>query len=113
MENSGSDLWGSKGTLDRGPYAVLGAVLFALKHNVDRFVASAFFARPWSPFNYVQIPGENVQIHALKRDDILFFGTLAAIALPFVVLGVWLTVRRLRAAGLPLWLVALFFVPVL
>jgi hypothetical protein len=36
-----------------------------------------------------------------------------AIALPFIWIGVVLTLRRLRDIGWPLWLVALFFVPFL
>jgi hypothetical protein len=37
--------------------------------------------------------------------------TLVALALPFIWFGVTMTVRRLRSAGLPLWLAALFFAP--
>ena len=40
-----------------------------------------------------------------------FYATLLATALPFIWLGVVLTVRRLRDANLPLWLVLLFFLP--
>src|SRR5436309_15568531 len=35
------------------------------------------------------------------------------VSLPFIWIGITLTVRRLRDAGLPLWLVVLFFVPML
>ena len=43
--------WG--GTLDRGPYAAVAIALFALKHNIDRFVAFGLFDRPWSLFYYI------------------------------------------------------------
>jgi uncharacterized membrane protein YhaH (DUF805 family) len=112
MDNAPSGSSWTDGTLDRGPYAAAGALLFAIKHNVDRFVASAFFNRSWSPFNYVLIPGENVQIGSLGHQDLVFYGTFALVALPFILAGVVLTLRRLRAAGLPAWLVVLFFVPV-
>jgi hypothetical protein len=36
---------------------------------------------------------------------------LWGVALPFIAVGVWLTLRRLVDARLPLWFVALFFVP--
>ena len=45
--------------------------------------------------------------------DLPLYATLAAVAVPFVWAGVFLTLRRLRDAGLPVWLVALFFVPFL
>ena len=50
-------------------------------------------------------------IFSLDRDDQVFFSTMFALALPFLVVGVVLTVRRLRDADWPLWLVALFFAP--
>ena len=43
------------------------------------------------------------------RDDQIFYATMLALALPFLVVGVVLTVRRLRDAGWPLWLVLFFF----
>jgi hypothetical protein len=43
----------------------------------------------------------------------VFAGMLLILALPFIWLGVTLTVQRLRDAGQPLWLVVLFFVPVI
>ena len=47
-----SDLWRWEGTIGRGPYALIGLIGFALKHNIDRFVASFLFGREWGPFNY-------------------------------------------------------------
>ena len=44
-------------------------------------------------------------------DDLRYWETLGAVAVPFVALGVMLTSRRLRDAGLSRWLVLLFFVP--
>jgi len=39
MKITFGDLWRSSGTIDRGPYALIGLIGFALKHNLDRFVA--------------------------------------------------------------------------
>jgi len=47
-----ADLWRPSGTLDRGTYALVGLLGFALKHNLDRFVAAYGFHRPWTLFNY-------------------------------------------------------------
>lgn len=108
-----SDFWCWDGTIDRGPYVLIGVVLFALKHNLDRFTASLLFHRPWSLFNYL-IPSEAVlNVTQLSHEDRKFYLTLVATALPFIYIGVMLTVRRLRATHLPTWLVVFFFLPLL
>lgn len=104
------DLWRWEGTVGRGRYAATGLILFALKHNIDRIVAHTVFGRPWSFFNYLA-PGGTVR--ALGPEELRFYGTLLALALPFIWIGVAMTVRRLRAAGLPTWLVPIFFLPVI
>jgi uncharacterized membrane protein YhaH (DUF805 family) len=101
--------WG--GRLDRGPYAAAGVLLFALKHNVDRAVAIVGFDRPWSLFYYLW-PSDAARITSMPAEDARFYSTLLAIAIPFIYIGTLLTTKRLRAAKLPAWLVALFFVPV-
>jgi hypothetical protein len=101
--------WGGK--LDRGPYAAVGLLLFALKHNIDRAVAIFGFDRQWSLFYYLS-PSDAARITSLPREDIRFYSTLLAIAIPFIYVGTLMTTKRLRSARLPGWLVALFFVPV-
>lgn len=107
-----SDLWRWYGTVDRGTYALVGVAGFALKHNLDRLVASAVFHRPWSLFNYLIPLDKALRVTALSKEDALFLATMVAIALPFIWVGVALTLRRLRAVGLPAWLVVVFFLPV-
>lgn len=107
-----SDLWTWQGTIDRGRYAFWGVLLFAVKHNLDRLVASWVFHKPWGIFNYL-LPGAAFSLLDLPPSDRIFFAEMVAMALPFIWCGVALTLRRLRDAGLPLPLVALFFVPVL
>lgn len=104
-----SDLWRWDGAVDRGPYVIFGVTLFALKHNIDRIVSAAVFKQPWSLFNYL-IPGEAV-VTDIPREKVTFYATLLALAIPFIYTGVVLTLRRLRSAGLPVALVALFFLP--
>ena len=108
-----SDLWRWEGTIDRGPYALIGVIGFVLKHNLDRFIASFVFHRPWDIFNYWIPPGKAIQIGALSKDEAAFLMTMVAMALPFIWVGVVLTLKRLRAARLPSWLVTFFFVPFL
>jgi len=106
-----SDLWRWDGTIGRGPYALIGVIGFAIKHNLDRLVASLVFHRRWDLFNYWIPPTRAVRITALPRQDASMLATLLALALPFIWAGVVLTLRRLRAIGLPIWLVVIFFLP--
>jgi uncharacterized membrane protein YhaH (DUF805 family) len=90
-------------------YVGVGVVLFAIKHNLDRIIAT-IYGYPWHIFNYwVFRTPEGVT--ALNLDGAKFYATLLAVAFPFIWVGVLLTIRRLRDANLPLWLVILFFLP--
>jgi hypothetical protein len=113
MRTTFADLWRPGGTVGRGTYAVVGAVAFVLKNNLDRFVAAHFFHQYWGFVNY-WVPLRDVgRITQLRGHDAIFLETMMAIALPFVWLGVVMTLKRLRSAGLPLALVTLFFIPFL
>ncbi len=93
------------GTMKRGPYGLWGLGLLILKYNLDRFLATMVFHRTWHPLDYI-LPGN------LFEQDLQFCAWMVVIGLPFAWVGVVLTLRRLRDAGLPLYLVVLFFVPV-
>lgn len=108
-----SDLWRPDGTVDRGRYALIGCVLFAVKHNLDRFVATFLFGRPWDLFSYLRGPGPAESGAPLGGNEALFYATMVVLALPFIWTGVALTIRRLRDAGWPVGLMVLFFVPFL
>ncbi|HLV87533.1 MAG TPA: hypothetical protein VKV39_11185 [Candidatus Sulfotelmatobacter sp.] len=113
MKTSFADLWRPQGTIDRGPYALIGIFGFALKHNLDRVVASYAFHRPWDLFNYWVPVRDVVRITSLGGDEARFLATMVAMALPFIWVGVTLTIKRLRSAGLSPQLALLFFVPFL
>ena len=111
MKFSAGQLLRPTGTVDRGPYVIIGLLGFAIKHNLDRLVAWLAFHRPWDLFNY-WVPIRNVaHITQLSRDEQRFLACMMLLALPFIWIGVVLTVQRLRSANLPPKLVALFFVP--
>ncbi len=98
------DLWTWHGRVGRVRYLATGLILFALKYNLDRIVAGVF-GYSWSVINYE---------YALEEaHGASFYIALVAVALPFIWIGVVLTLRRLRDANLPLWGVMLFFVPFL
>jgi hypothetical protein len=107
-----SDLWSWQGTVDRGPYLLLGTLLMLIKFVLDWTLAALVFGRNWHPFHYLMLPHQAARIDQLSFEDRIFYGALLLLALPFVWSGVVLTLRRLRATGLPLALVVLFFVPV-
>jgi uncharacterized membrane protein YhaH (DUF805 family) len=98
------------GSISGKPYLLVGLLLTAAKIAIDHTVADRFFGRTWTPWRYV-FPGELLSLENLPREDRNYYVTMAAIALPFVIIGVNLTYRRLRDAGLPVWLVPLFFLP--
>jgi uncharacterized membrane protein YhaH (DUF805 family) len=107
-----SDLWTWQGTVGRVPYLLLGTVLMVIKYALDYLVAFLFFDRTWRPFDYLMLPSQVGRIDQLSFEDRLFYASLLLMALPFVWSGVALTLRRLRATGLPRPLVVLFFIPV-
>jgi uncharacterized membrane protein YhaH (DUF805 family) len=98
-----------RGRIGRARYLVSGLILLALKHNIDRVLATLFGYR-WDFFNYwaLDAPGNILE---LQPDHTKFYTVLLVIALPFIWAGITLTLRRLRDANLPLWLVAFFFIP--
>lgn len=108
-----SDLWRWDGTIDRGPYVLLGLLCFVIKHAVDRLVAALVFSRPWQPWSYFVAPEKAMRAAFVGGEDVVFWAVMVALALPFIWIGVVLTLRRLRSVGLPTWLLAVFFVPFL
>jgi uncharacterized membrane protein YhaH (DUF805 family) len=113
MANRFVDIWRWQGTIDRKSYAIAGCSAFVLKYFLDKFVAFAVFGRQWFLWSYWQPLGPDVRVNAIHPDTRTFAATLLVLALPFIWLGVTLTVQRLRDAGQPLWLVVLFFIPVI
>jgi uncharacterized membrane protein YhaH (DUF805 family) len=99
-------------TLDRQPYFWWGCALMAIKYNLDRAIALVGFNRSWYFWNYIK-PNGFAAIDALPPDDKKFYFILLITSLPFLIAGIFLTLRRLRSAGLPLALCLLFFVPVI
>jgi uncharacterized membrane protein YhaH (DUF805 family) len=105
------DLWSWHGKIGRGRYLATGLILFVVKHNLDRILA-AVAGYPWSPISYWVFMAPN-GVMSLNPADAMFYVALLLFAIPFMWVGVVLTLRRLRDAELPLWLVMLFFVPFL
>jgi hypothetical protein len=103
-------LWNWTGTTGRVAYVSWGLGLMTLKYFIDHAVA-AFFHAHWTWLSYW------APLRALGPLDPVaeraFLMALLAVALPFIAVGVVLTLRRLRDVGWPLWMVGLFFLPAL
>jgi uncharacterized membrane protein YhaH (DUF805 family) len=97
------------GRIGRAAYAAVGTTLVVVKYGLDRLVADAF-GRDWDYFDYWT--PSSYALRDLPRGQWSFFAALLGLSLPFLAVGLALTSRRLRDVGLPLWLLALFFVPV-
>ena len=105
-----SDLWRWDGRVSRSTYAIVGLVGVAVKHNLDRLVASSFLGYNNS-FNYWVPLGKAAQLDHLSDTEARFLATLLLASIPFIWVGVAMTVKRLRDAGQPVWLVVFFFAP--
>jgi len=105
-----ADLWRWDGRVSRAAYATVGLVGVAIKHNLDRLIASAFLGHNNS-FNYWAPLGKAARLDHLTATEAKFLTTLLLASIPFIWVGVAMTVKRLRDAGQPVWLVVLFFVP--
>jgi len=106
------NLWQWQGRVSRATFAIVGAVAFVLKFLVDWTIVTQWFHRPWSLLNYWRPFGSITGVHSLSLENRIFAGTMLFVALPFIWLGLAMTVKRLRDAGQPTWLAALFFAPV-
>ncbi len=107
------DLWRWRGRVDRQTYAWVGITAFAIKHLLDWQITQHFmhdnsglFFNYWAPF------GARVQILNLTEYQTEFLATMLLTAMPFIWLGLAMTAKRLREAGVPVWLAAIFFVPI-
>ena len=98
-----------KGEIGRSVYAFTGIALFLVKWNLDRFIApSLLFEAFPSPLHYLQ-PDFSLEVPAneLSNNALL----MLAMALPFIYVGIVLTVKRLRALHWPIFACVLFFIP--
>jgi uncharacterized membrane protein YhaH (DUF805 family) len=109
------DLFGLKGGVARRRYLVAGLVLFAIKYALDFLLTTVVFHRQWKWFPYLDPLGEIGGMRGIMRGevDVHYPLSMWALALPFIWVGTAMTSRRIRSAGLPGWLVILFFVPIL
>ncbi len=103
-----TDIIKISGEINRRDFLIWGIALFAIKYNLDRFLAMLagrkwFFSEYWMQFDNTSGP--------YTDGDLKFYGFLIFLSLPFIWFGTLLTLKRLRNAALPGWLVICFFLP--
>ena len=94
-----ADLWRWDGKVSRGKYAAVGLIGVVIKHNLDRLIAGSFLGYEKSFFNYWAPLGKAARLDHLSSTETKFLATLLLFSIPFLWVGVAMTVRRLRDAG--------------
>src|SRR5207244_12123073 len=100
----------SRDPVDRRAYLQSGAALMLLKYTVDASLVWAFVGRWWTPLGYLN-PVWTLRQQLLRGAPDWLAPALVVWTLPFLWIGVSLTLRRAGGAGRPPWWWLLFFVP--
>jgi uncharacterized membrane protein YhaH (DUF805 family) len=95
----------------RGPFLAWGFGLAALKFAIDTALVYGFTGKTWSPLGYV-VPSVVLRQSAVGDAPGALHVLLALFALPFLWIGVSMSVRRAADAGVSPWWGAGFLVPV-
>jgi uncharacterized membrane protein YhaH (DUF805 family) len=105
-------LFGFELPVGRGLYAATGFSLMGLKYLFDAWLIGRVSEKPWMPWDYLS-PLVSSRLDFVKNssNSEVLLGILAASTLPFLWIGVSMTVRRAKDAGLAPELGLLFFVP--
>ncbi|HEV2751936.1 MAG TPA: SRPBCC family protein [Gemmatimonadales bacterium] len=106
-------LWFSwQDPVDRRTYLLHGAGLMLVKYAVDAAAVWVLAGRGWTPLDYAN-PVWSLRERLLRDGPAWLAPALVVWTLPFVWIGVSMTLRRAVDAGRSPWLALLFFVPYL
>jgi len=104
-------LWfGLEGRIDRRTYLLNGAFLMAVKFAGDAGMVRSATGRWWTPLDYLS-PSLVTRFEGGRPIPGGVLVPLALWALPFLWIGVSMSLRRIRDAGWSPWIVLFFFVP--
>ena len=98
--------------VSRRDYLIHGLALAALKYAVDAAVIYAATERFWMPLDYLRSAPFLLSPN-LSNPQRYFASWLVLWTLPFLWIGVSMTIRRLLDAGWSAWWALLFFVPLM
>jgi uncharacterized membrane protein YhaH (DUF805 family) len=112
MSSTASLLFGLRARVSRRQYLIWGFALAALKFAVDTGIVYAFTKKTWSPLGYV-LPSMILRDESVGSVPGAMHVLLVVAAMPFLWIGVTMSVRRAADAGVSPWLGVGFLVPVL
>jgi uncharacterized membrane protein YhaH (DUF805 family) len=97
-------------TVGRREYLLSGLALAAVKYTGDLFLVWRATGRVWNPLDYLS-PVSSLASHKLAGAPPGLLPALALWSLPFLWIGVSMSMRRALDAGRSAWLALLFFIP--
>lgn len=104
-------LWfGLSAPVSRRAYLLSGAGLMALKVALDNAIAFVATGQPWSPIAYV-LPFASLKTQAMPPTANTALAIMAVLTLPFLWVGVSMSIRRAADAGTSPWAGLFFLVP--
>jgi uncharacterized membrane protein YhaH (DUF805 family) len=103
-------LFGLRERVDRGTYFRVGVALMLLKYAVDAGAIALATARFWSPIDYL-VPLVSVRAETVDAIPGWLTALLILWSLPFIWIGVGMTMRRAVDAGRSPWWCLAFFAP--
>lgn len=98
------------GTVDRGTYFAVGFFLSVLKYAVEATVIQSFTGRIYSPLDFLSPLASNRTLYFNGAPTWLPMG-LILWTLPFLWVGVAMSIRRCREIGCSLWYAMLMLLP--
>jgi len=110
MSQVASLLFGLRARVPRRSYLIWGFGLAVVKFLVDTGIVYAFTKKTWSPMAYL-LPSIILRNENLGSVPELMHVFLAAAAMPFLWIGVTMSVRRAADAGVSPWIGVGFLVP--
>lgn len=104
-------LFSLHGRVDRKTYALVGFSLMLFKYAVDAGVIFGFTGEFWTPLDYLSplLGPRTTKLGALPAETHVLLGLWT---LPFMWIGVTMTIRRVYDTGVSAWWGLLFFVPI-
>jgi uncharacterized membrane protein YhaH (DUF805 family) len=103
-------LFGLRTRVPRTPYITAGLSLAVLKFGLDFALVRAFTGTSWSPLGYL-VPSVLLRETSEGPAPAAMYVLLAVGAMPFLWVGLSMSVRRAADAGLSPWFGVLFVVP--
>lgn len=112
MASAASTLFGIRARVSRKQYLLWGFALAALKFSVDTAIVWGFMKKLWSPIGYL-VPSVILRYDHMGSTPEAVHVLLAVATMPFLWIGLTMSVRRAADAGVSPWLGVLFLVPIL